>query len=82
MFLGGLGAALALMHTHPTGEAALALMHTHSHGRLPWLSCTLTPTGGCLGSHACTPMGGCLGSPRPTRTRPLPLGRLARADLA
>ena len=42
MFLGGLGAALALMHTHPTGEAALALMHTHSHGRLPWLSCMHT----------------------------------------
>lgn len=35
MFLGGLGAALALIHTH--GEAALALMHTHTHGWLPWL---------------------------------------------
>ena len=44
MFLGGLGAALALMHTHPTGEAALALMHTHSHGRLPWLPTPHTHT--------------------------------------
>ena len=45
MFLGGLVAALALMHPHPR-EAVLALMHTHTHGRLPWLSYTPTPTGG------------------------------------
>ena len=52
---GGLGAALALMHTHTHGEgslgshalphpreAALALMHTH--GRLPWLPTPHTHT--------------------------------------
>ena len=43
MFLGGLGAALALMHSHPR-EAALALMHTHTHGRLPWLHTLHTHT--------------------------------------
>ena len=44
MFLGGLGAALALMHTHTHGEADLALTHTHTHGRLPWLPTLSTHT--------------------------------------
>ena len=39
---GGLGAALALMHTH--GEADLALIHTHTHGRLTWLPTPHTHT--------------------------------------